>query len=671
MICHPFLGGGKGGAGEGPGGARKLEDPPPLSRKLRPQPAPARARRRRRSRPAADIGVARLCGFVLRETGSAVVKVISFAVLLLIALLLVFDGTEIVLDRLDPRLKSWINARVAGPQVDIGSVSFSLGSGDTPAGLTFSDIVLAETETSPEIRIPSVETGFAVMDTLREGLKPQSVAISGATVSLVRGADGTLRLYGSDDRTGGGLVLGGTGAGMPDLSGFLDSLGKVQAPQMFGDLDALDIRDVSFGYADPARGLDWRTEGAEISLNRGDEGLEARIRAVFSDAGGQSTRVNAGFTQHGATGDLRVTLDVSDARPGDLASLLPALDWLRVVDAPVSGALAVDMRGDGAVSALSGTLSMAAGRLHPPGAAPVGFDSARVYFGYDPASAAFRIDELSIEGPKIAFSSTGRITATQAPDRPIDTLTGELSLGGIRVSFPEYLAQDLTYDTGALTARLSLSPFRLEIGEAVLGAGRDRVSLSGSITADQPAWRMALDARTRGLALDRGLALWPETLRPRLRDWIARNVTDGRLDRAQGFLRADAEGRELGFDFAFSGGRVRPLPEMPAIVAARGTGQMIDGRFELVLDQGTTGAGEGAGIDLSGSRMTIADARAKPSIARFDLRGAAPAGTLLALIDNPPLRLLSRAGRTPDLAQGAATATAELTLPLIRRITPG
>ena len=323
-----------------------------MSRKLRND----QTSRSRPLRPAPPPRAARLASFMLREAGSVVAKIITFTALAALFLLLVLDGTTIVMDRLDPRVERWVSNRLAGPEVEIGSVSFSLGAGDTPAGLTLNDVTVAETETSPQVNVPSVETGFAVIDTMREGLRPRTVSITGATLSLIRQRDGTIRLFGSDAPDDPGMVVGGADGRVeaPRLSDLLDDLLRFQAPQILGQLQQVELSGTRFAFLDRKQGVSWTSRDAHIGVTRGADGLSATLRASFQPGGGVPASVSVQVDQTAVSGETRIQFSFTDARPADLANLLPQLDWLRVIDAPVAGSLAATAGGDGALSALSG-----------------------------------------------------------------------------------------------------------------------------------------------------------------------------------------------------------------------------------------------------------------------------------------------------------------------------
>ena len=110
------------------------------------------------------------------------------------------------------------------------------------------------------------------------------------------------------------------------------------------------------------------------------------------------------------------------------------------------------------------------------------------------------------------------------------------------------------------------------------------------------------------------------------------------------------------------------LRELPPMTQASGTANMVQNRLSIRVHDGQVVGPDGAALNAAGSVVTIPDIRMKPAQLQLDLEGYGPLGTALALLDRPPFRILSRVGRTPDIADGMATARARVTLPLKRNI---
>ncbi|NNU80651.1 AsmA-like C-terminal region-containing protein [Halovulum dunhuangense] len=617
--------------------------------------------RRGRRRPAQG-RLTRFCAFCLRETGSLVAKLVSLTAILALVVLALLDGREFVLNSIDPRLKHWIAERIGAEEITVGSVGFTLGEGADPAGLTLNDVRIGGGE-GPSLSLPRIATGFQVLGGLQGALRPTSIALDGIALDLIRAETGALTL--SADRAGAGApvpLLGAGGGGGADFEAMLD------AAAIFGRLEALsrlqrvDLVGADITYHDGRAGRRWVARDASAYLERGAGRLNASVTATLSDGQGASVPVQATIQRQEAAGITRYAVRFDNARPGDVAAQVALLEFLALVDAPVSGALAAEFSDAGNLLALSGALRMGAGALRPTPEREIAFDAASVYFSYDPRSDRFRLDSLDLVTERGSLRADGVVLVDRDATGAVAALVSQLDLYQVALAGTE--GAPIVFRNGRAVTRLTRSPFTIEIGTLSLRDGDTRVSLSGRARPEPEGWDVALDAGAVNLPRDRLMPLWPAELRPRLRTWLDERLEAGLVTEASLHLRQRGGAREIGLDFGFRDGVARILPRMPALVGARGTGQLIDGRFELVLDAGHTGPGQGAGVDLAGSRMLVADARARPSVAEIRLEGSGQIPQLLALVDNPPLRLPSRAGQGTDMATGRAEVVATLRLPL-------
>ena len=132
---------------------------------------------------------------------------------------------------------------------------------------------------------------------------------------------------------------------------------------------------------------------------------------------------------------------------------------------------------------------------------------------------------------------------------------------------PEGLfAEAVTFSEGALDLRLRLDPFAIDIGQAVLVDGERRIAASGRVRAGADGWRLALDIGLNRITHERLLALWPVSLVPKTREWLAENVLDGTLSDVSAAVRlAPGAAPVFSLGYAFSGTDVRFLKTLPPI----------------------------------------------------------------------------------------------------------
>ena len=168
---------------------------------------------------------------------------------------------------------------------------------------------------------------------------------------------------------------------------------------------------------------------------------------------------------------------------------------------------------------------------------------------------------------------------------------------------------------------------------------------------------------------ERVLRYWPVIVSPVTRGWLASNLRAGVLKDVAAGLRFDT-GRKPDaiLSFEFEDGEVSFLRAMPPLTGVAGRASLVDKRFTLTLDEGQVDAGASGILDAAGSVFTVPDTRPKPAIGEIDLRAEGPLEAALTVLDNPPLRIMERAGRPPDLADATARAEARIVLPLEDRI---
>jgi hypothetical protein len=171
---------------------------------------------------------------------------------------------------------------------------------------------------------------------------------------------------------------------------------------------------------------------------------------------------------------------------------------------------------------------------------------------------------------------------------------------------------------------------------------------------------------------DRLFALWPVALIPQTRRWLVENVQQGLLFDVQAGLRiepGDEPVLSLGYEFASAD--VRILRTLPPVLQSDGHATISDFTYTLVLDEGTITAPQGGNIDVAGSVFKVPDIRMRPSTAEVTLRAESSVTAAMALLDEPPFRFLTKAGRAVDLADGRAVTLARMRIPLVPRLEPG
>ncbi|MBR9823252.1 MAG: hypothetical protein GYB51_19900 [Rhodobacteraceae bacterium] len=610
-----------------------------------PQPAPRRPRRPLRA-------VARLLALVL------LLAVFGAGVW---AGRLVLSGQPIPApDWLRDRVTARIEAQSPGLGLSFDGLSLVFEEGWQPR-VRMRNLALTLPGSGARVQLDQSTARLDGAALLRGGIAPREITVTGAQLRLRRRADGSLDLMArspGNDRA---------------LADALDELkSALRRPELAG-LRRIEGLGLTLIYEDARAERLWSADGGRLVLDR--QGEELVIRGDVSLLGGRSyaTLVEGSYTSRLDARAGSFQLSVADMPSEDLATQGPALAWLGVLRAPLSGALRVAVKEDGALGPLHATLQIGAGVLRPSEETrPIPFDSARSYFSFDPASQMLRFTELSLQSRWVSLLAEGAFQIGAGPSGGVE-MTGQLSATDIVANPGDLFAAALRLDRAEAELRLAVDPFELSLGQLLLSEGGQSLQLSGWMRA-RNGWELGLegaladprDAAAR-LSPDDVLGFWPPLAKPKTRSWVSRNLLEGALSHLQFALRA-TEGRapdlQLGFDFDEA--TLTYLRGMPPVRGARGHASLRGDRFVVRSDAGQVDVPGGGVLDVAGTTFVVPDVRVKPADGEVSLRAEGALGDALRLLDHAPLELLSKAGQDPGMASGRARAEALITMPLIK-----
>lgn len=581
----------------------------------------------------------------------------------------------------EDRLNRWLARELPGHPVSVGGISLALQHGVEPV-LRLQDVRLLQPDGGALLNLPETSIGLDGFALLGRELRPRSLHVSGAAVSVRRDRDGRF-----DFRIGS---LSG-GPRIDSLADLFDAVDAAFATPMLASLQQVEADGLSLRLEDARAGRVWQIGDGRLRLdNRADEvaaefalSLDNRppesggTDAAMAAAPGQAVLV---IVSDKATSAARITATVDAVPARDLAAQAAPLAPLGVLDAPISGRLAASVGPEG-ITALDGRLDLGAGALSPPGGArPIPFDHAALELGIDPARGRVNLTSVSVESRSLRIKASGQAYML-GPDGafltgPVGQRLPDAFLAQFRISEasidPEGLfAHPVAFSEGALDFRLQLDPFAIDIGQMALMDGPHGLRGRGRVLADNKGWGLSLDLNMDEIRHDRLLALWPLQVVPRTRKWLADNVQAGTLSNVHAALRkppGDPASLTLGYDFTDAD--VRFIRTLPPIRQGTGYATLEGSRYTMVLSQGQVQAPQGGLIDMAGSVFTVLDIRQKPAPAEVQLQTRSSLTAALSLLDEPPFRFLTRANRPVDLGAGEARLKARLTFPLKPQVMP-
>ena len=562
-------------------------------------------------------------------------------------------------DRIEAQAAQLLN----GGALRFGEIRVTIGA-DLHPQIRLIDVTLRDAAGSELARVPMVQATLSPRGLLfRREVLPQQVILTGPQIALARAQDGSFTVaFGAasgpvrQDRT---------------LAGLLDQFDQIFERPVFAALQQLRAEGVVINYNDARAGRNWTVDGGTILLDL--QGGQTRVSGDFSLLSGRDfvTQLAMRYDSPRGSRAAEMSLTVIDVPARDVASQTPVLAWLSVLDAPLSAALRLETDADGRLGPFSAALKVGAGRLQPAaGAQPIGFDTARAYLTYDPATALIRFSQVSINSEWGAVRAAGQAYLRDIVGGFPKTLLGQFSLSDIRLDPPGLYPEPVVFATAGVDFRLRLDPFAIDLGQFTLtDASGLRMQGRGEVSASSAGWQVALDGQVPVLPRDQAMALWPATTKDVTRHWFAENLLAADLfNLTFGFRLSPGQAPQLALTSEFRETAVRFMGEMPPITQAAGHLHYAADALTLTVMQGQVAAPQGGSLDLAGSVLLIPDTtrRDPPATVRLKIAGAVTAA--LAVLDLPPFGFLTQAGLPVTLADGRAQISGTVDLPLAQVI---
>lgn len=598
--------------------------------------------------------------------------VLVFLCLCLAGVILVLGLTDRVIPAphwLVSRVETRANTVLGGQgRVAVGGLEIYVSDSFVPHA-RFRDVEVFAASGTRIARLPSVQSTLRGRAILSGQVQPQTLRISGAEIALRRKADGSL-----DFTLGEGDAPAPAPQAVTALNpvAALDAFDRIFTLPVLSGIETIEINDLSLRFDDERAGKRWHADGSWLKLDQTADHVVIGLAASVSD-GGRPARASVSLTSAKGSAAATFSADVRDVPSRDLAGQVPALAWLAALDAPISGAIWSSVDSKGNIQPMNATLTIGKGALQPNETTrPVEFDSVTLGMSYDPEKQFATFRDIAIDGPALRVRASAKSWLKDIRHGLPNTLVSQLAINDLKADPEGLFETPVQLTQGALDLKVTLSPFRVQVGQLVLMDGDRRISAKGDFRAEPKGWASALDVTVNAIESRRLLALWPIAMVPKTRDWLRQNVATSEIFNVTGGLRVtpgEAPRFSLGYEFRAT--EVTVIRSLPPVQDGAGHASIIDNTYTLVVDKGHVLAPDGGRIDASGSVMRIPDLRLVPAPAEVTLKTHSSITAALSLLDQPPFEFMKKAGQKVNIANGQATLETELKLNLTKKILPG
>lgn len=571
----------------------------------------------------------------------------------------------------ESRLNAWLGPALGGAAVSLDGIDIAIDRAWVPS-LHVSDLRVMPPGGGTLLVLPSATATIDPSALLHGSLRLRRLTVSGAQVQVTRFADGRFNFS------------FGTGAAVPPITSLEQLFAAVDrafALPALSRVERVEATALALSLDDMRSGLRWQIgDGRFVLDNRPQElGAELSFSLIQPGAAPARATLSTTMTKGADTARLRATVENVAAR--DLAAQTSPLAWAAALDAPISGQVSATLDAQG-LTAFEGQLEIGQGALRPTDATtPVRFDRADLRLTYDAASGRIRLSDLAVQSDSLRAEASGQAFLLDAEGRritgpltgaPPAAFLGQIEVGRVMVDPAGLFEAPVTFSAGAMDLRLALDPFRLDVGQLSLIEGDETISARGHLQATPEGWRLALDTGINRIGIDRLLALWPVHLVPLTRQWLADNVAVGELFDLRAAVRtAPNTTPVVSLDYEFRDTAVRFIKTLPPITGAWGRAGIKDRTYTMVVNQGMVTPPEGGPIRVKSGTFTIGTITDRPARAHIVMQTESTITAALSVLDEPPFRFLTKAGKPVDMAEaGQAVVTTTMDLPLKKGLKP-
>ena len=345
----------------------------------------------------------------MRRVYRVLVRVVVGAVALVaafvaVALLRLMDG-PVNLDFLGLPTAHEFDTPGGKMRVSADHVHAEWGGLHYPMRVVFERLRVVEGDTEIAMA-PSVALSFEPRGVVRGRLLPKSIVVERPTLDA------------HIDREGGMMkrIMATTEAGSEGgiLALLIEQLmADANHKSLLGQLDTVEVEHARITLRDVRSGVAWLAPDARASLKRDAAGVIIAADARFSN-GGEPIDIALSATYSRDRSRISAEAKIDGLKPYMLADLSPDAQILRGIDVALSGQLAIEADGDGAVRTVAIDITGGEGTVNLPGILAVAHRvrSVNAHASVDAGSHTSRIDHIDVDlgASKLLITGNGMKT---------------------------------------------------------------------------------------------------------------------------------------------------------------------------------------------------------------------------------------------------------------------
>jgi hypothetical protein len=505
---------------------------------------------------------------------------------------------------------------------------------------------------------PKADIDIAARPFMQGKIEVRRIILVGVQLTLVRTADGGLRLGVGKDRQEEDI-----------LKRIQDALKDSKGPST---LDSFAVRRARLAFYDESSKLFVVAPRADFALRRKGLDLASTFNADM-EISGFPARVKGDVVfpadDRPVTGHIAVTglalhslaTNTSAFAAVKNAALKLDLDGAFTIDGPRLVAAHFTAAGAGALT----VPGLSNGHVHVSRLTAKGH--------YDGIKQQVVLDSASIDADKVKAQLRGRLGFAVNPAGDVTGLSGELRIGRIGVAWPGVFAKPVDFDSVDLKGTWERATRKFLIEKLAIGGAPFSLQASGQIAlVNGQSAGVDLTGTIGAMKVRDLVRYWPLGAAQGGRDWVDANMPTGKagpvnfaIHFAPGMLDQPALPPDaIAVKFPVSNAEVIYIKGLTHLTDVGGTATVTGNAFTADIASGRIGP-----LNIKNARFEIPDfsAAEEVGIVSGRIQGAMP--DVLALVDMGNLRYPSRFGVNAASSKGDTTVDLTVKIPMLKSVT--
>ncbi len=603
----------------------------------------------------------RVCRRILSITATFSIFLVLSPFVLLAVVHSQKDGKIISIPKLNSFIQHQVSKSAPNLELEIAAGGLSKGDRFLNPKIVFNDVIVRQKSGAPIITVPKVSADFSIISGLGSSKDNSNFLIEDARLFLLRDGQGRFNLINQNDDQD--IAFSGT------IDQVIDQFFELPIAK---NIKTFGMNNISLSY------IDGLTE-KRFHLNQGNVQIRAvenelMISSAFElprdDQAPSLIRFSGRRTRGNPSTD--VTFKIDNADPLSLANQVPALDWLRNIEAEVSASFVVELNEDARPKQMSGVLDFGAGRLRAtPSSSAAAFKQAKAYFEFDAVADVLEFSNFSMDTSLGVVSGSASSQLARDLAGHVIGATTDLKIDRLSLTQPKLFQDAITFENGRAKVEISFEPFHVNLVKGVLNHRDLSIVANGDLWAQEKYWQSKFDLRLDQISANQVKEFWPLTFIPKTRKWVSQNLQQGQVQDLHGFFNRQDGVAEFDFSFAFDDVKTGIVKTMEPVHGAQGEGSLNQDQLTLNLAQGYLTPLNGTQLDLSGSLFHIPNINTRPAIGQITLAAAGDLQSALKVLDIPKFRYIEKFGQTTDFASGQTSVLGWLEVPLTKDVKKG